>query len=129
MDVLGHGEASAFGGATLVDPDIAALRAKVEVVPYDPPLAWPQDRAVVVSITMDDGGVFEKECRIAHGSPDDPLSEGEILNKARALSLPAFPMLVPVLQEVMEAPEKTGKFPWRSVVSRITVRPASGDAG
>lgn len=125
MVVLGHGEASAFSGATLVDPDIVALRRKVEVVPYDPPLAWPQDRAVTVSITMDDGGLFQKECRVAHGSPDDPLSEPEILDKARALSSPAFPMLVPVLQELMEAPAKAAKVAWRSVVSRITSRPSA----
>ena len=124
MVVLGHGEASAFGGATLLDSDIVALREKVEVVPYDPPLAWPEDRAVAVSVVMDDGALFEKECRIAHGSPDNPLSEEEVLDKARALSSPAFPMLVPVLRELMEAPEKAAKLAWRSVVSRITARPS-----
>lgn len=119
MVVLGHGEASAFSGATLEDPDIIALRAKVEIVPYIPPRAWPHDRAVRVTITLDDGRIFEKECASAHGSPEDPLSEQEIFEKARLLTEPAYPMLVPVLQEILEVPESRKGLTWRAVVSKI----------
>jgi len=131
MVVLGHGDASAFGSATLEDPDIAALRGKVEVVPYVPPRPWPLDRAVRVAITLDDGRIFERECTIARGSPDEPLTDAEIIAKARALADPVYPMLVPVLREIMDVPEARNELTWRIVLARIASRGAcpvgSGD--
>ena len=128
MAVLGHGRADAFGAATLDDPDIVALRARVQVLPYDPPQAWPNDRAVHIAVTMDDDSVYEEECRLARGSPDRPLSEAEIVEKAESLASPVFPSMVCVLRRVLDSPESAAPLPWRQVVREMSSPSSAGGA-
>jgi 2-methylcitrate dehydratase PrpD len=119
MIVLRHGEAHAFSGATLADPDIAELRRKVEIIPYRPALPWPHDRAVRVEIAFSDGRMFARERLSARGSPDQPFSEQEVLDKAKSLCAPIYPRLVPVMFEVIAQSQKRLGQRWRSVVEDI----------
>lgn len=118
--VLGHGGAEAFDAATLDDPRIAALRQKVEMVPFEPALPPPHDRPARVSWTLVDGTRREAECLSARGGPDRPFAAEEILAKIEAICDPVYPALGPAARRAIALDPAFLAEPWDRAVARIT---------
>lgn len=82
------GFASTHDEGRLDDPAVAGLRKRAKVVPNaDLTVARPR-RQAIVEIRMKDGRSFRHHARVVRGTPDDPMSRQEVLDKARDLIAP-----------------------------------------
>src|SRR5581483_7371368 len=90
--VLVHGDAGmeAFGARALASQDVAMLRKKVKVVPFDRVLPPPDDRPARLELRLEDGRTLTQECLSARGGSDRPFTRDEILSKIAALSAGAY---------------------------------------
>ncbi|MDP6705578.1 MAG: MmgE/PrpD family protein [Alphaproteobacteria bacterium] len=118
--VLGHAGAEAFAADKLDDREIDMLRRRVEIGPFEPVPAPPNDRPARVRWTLDDGSEHEAECLSARGGPDRPFTRDEILAKIDAIARPVYPELGVVAQTVTALDPKTLALPWVEVVARFT---------
>ena len=78
----GHAGATAFHSSTLADPQLDALRHKVEIAAFEPVLPSPNDRPARVAIELSDGRVLRGECLSARGGADRPFETALLLEKA-----------------------------------------------
>jgi 2-methylcitrate dehydratase PrpD len=76
--------ASAHDPSRLEDPAVKALRARIQLRP-DPQL--PRRHPVIILKTRD-GGTREHATRAVRGTPDNPMSRGEVESKASELMAP-----------------------------------------
>ncbi|MGG5809271.1 MmgE/PrpD family protein [Falsiroseomonas sp. CW058] len=76
----------AFAPAAIARPELAALRARTTLV-QDPALhaAYPLRYGAAVTLTLADGSELRRTVPDALGDPENPLAEGQILDKARML--------------------------------------------
>ncbi len=90
MLVLGGVRLAAFAPAAMADPAIRAVMPKVSVS-LDPELAdaYPGRRAAKVRITLTDGRELYRYQPTRKGDPDAPLSDAEVSDKFRELTVPA----------------------------------------
>ncbi|WP_149539003.1 MmgE/PrpD family protein [Siccirubricoccus phaeus] len=90
MLVLGGVRIAAFTPENLANPAIRAVMPKVSVS-LDPELAkdYPGRRAAKVSIALQDGRELFRYQPTRKGDPDAPLSDAELSEKFRELSVPA----------------------------------------
>ena len=85
-----------FGPARIADPALAALQARVALIPdpaFDATYAWKQGARV--EITTTGGRVLERTVHGQRGSMHDPLSEAEIERKFRTLADGRVDLAVP----------------------------------
>ncbi len=71
----------------MTDPRIVALRSRVRIEPR--PGAHRRENAII-TLTLRDGRVFVKNPQTVRGQPEDPMSVGEVLSKARSLVEPVL---------------------------------------
>ena len=109
--------ARSFYSDTLQHPAIAALRNKIQVIPYVPTLPPPNDRPARVTVNLVDGRTLSAECLSAAGGPDRPFSEGIVMDKISQLSASAYPRFVSEMRRVIDLEEMQLARGWREVVS------------
>jgi 2-methylcitrate dehydratase PrpD len=116
----GTGGADAFTSATLADPSIDRLRARVSVAARATQLPPPNDRPARVVIDLIDGSRIDAECLSAVGGPDRPLSPEVIFEKLAALAAPAYPRIGPVLEALAKLEPARLAAGWRDLVDEFT---------
>ena len=81
----------AFAPERLLDPDVRAVLAKIEVV-ADPVLSkgYPGQRAAHVEIELNDGRVFKHFQPTRKGDPEMPLTDDEVNDKFLELAMPVI---------------------------------------
>jgi 2-methylcitrate dehydratase PrpD len=84
------GFASTHDEARWTDERVAALRAKARVVPSPELTVARPRRQAIVEITRTDGSVIRHHARVVRGTPEDPMSRDEVLDKARDLVMPVL---------------------------------------
>ncbi|QIG43186.1 MmgE/PrpD family protein [Nocardioides anomalus] len=92
--VAGRADPDVFGAELLHHPAVAALRTATSLGPLQPLPAPPHDRAARVTVHLVGGGVRTETCLSAKGSPDRPLSEADVLDKAGRLTTGVAPGFV-----------------------------------
>lgn len=99
--VHGHARAEAFAAETLTAPEVARLRERVELKPYDPVPPRPNDRPARLTLHFDDGATLTTECLSARGGPDRPFDEKVVLDKVEDIMRGVYPGFVPLARKVM----------------------------
>lgn len=116
---MGSGGADAFAAATLADPQLARLRERVSVKPWEPMLPPPNDRPARVTVRLSNGNQLEAECLSARGGPDRPLPPKTVLEKMSALAAPAYPRMRPVFEQLMTLPAARMAQGWADIVTEM----------
>jgi 2-methylcitrate dehydratase PrpD len=116
---MGSGGADAFAAATLADPQLARLRERVSVKPWEPMLPPPNDRPARVTVALVNGNRLEAECLSARGGPDRPLPPQTILEKMSALAAPVYPRMRPVFEQLMTLPAVRMTQGWADIVTEM----------
>jgi 2-methylcitrate dehydratase PrpD len=114
--LFGNAGAEAFAGARLNDAPLAALREKVELVPYENVPAWPNDRPARVTVVLDDGSKYSEECISAGGGPDKPFGPEMIKAKIDGIMAPAYPNAPQIIGRCLSLDRALLEMPWRDVV-------------
>jgi 2-methylcitrate dehydratase PrpD len=91
--IHGSAGAGAFARASLSDPQVAALRSRIRLVPHEELKPWPKDRPARVEVTLTDGSRRAVSIESARGGPDDPFSEAELRGKIAALTGELYPAM------------------------------------
>ncbi len=116
---LGTAGAKAFTFDTLGDKDIAALRRRVRLAPYDGIGAWPKDRPARVTWKFQDGGEMSAVCENARGGADQPFDEPTLLSKLADNAGAVFPAAPKLLAGIIAGDAALLKRPWRDVVADL----------
>jgi 2-methylcitrate dehydratase PrpD len=118
--VHGEGGAEAFHARTLAMPEVAALRHKVTLAPYEPEPGWPNDRPARVTWTLDDGTKLTEEVLSARGGPDLPFAPEEIRAKIRGIVDGPYPAMGAGLEAVTGLDPATLARRWDAAVAEMT---------
>ncbi len=118
--VLATGGQAAFSAAALVRDDIAALRDKVTLKPYQPLAPWPNDRPSRVTWIMKDGARHTAEKINARGGADQPFDEATLLGKLAENTASLFPAMAGVLTDLLHCRHGVDHLSWRDCVGRMT---------
>jgi 2-methylcitrate dehydratase PrpD len=99
--------ASVHDVARMDDPAVLALRRKVRIEAR--PGAHRRDNAII-TLTLTDGRVFERKPQTVRGTPEDPMTLAEVLEKAEGLIGPVLGSaqtaeLLAVLQRIESVPD------------------------
>jgi 2-methylcitrate dehydratase PrpD len=116
---FGHAGASAFHQRELTNPELVALRRKVEIAAFEPVMPPPNDRPARVTITLRDGRRLRSECLSAQGGRDRPFAEEQIIEKFRANVEAAYPESSEHLLPLVQQPHAV-RTTWRTLVAQIT---------
>ena len=116
----------AFAPERLLDPDVRAVLAKVEVT-ADPVLSkgYPGQRAAHVEIELNDGRVFKHFQPTRKGDPEMPLTDDEVNEKFLELAMPVIGD--PASRELLAALWALDKRP--DAIFDFTSRPRARAAG
>jgi 2-methylcitrate dehydratase PrpD len=81
----------AFAPERLLDPDVRAVLAKVEVI-ADPVLSkgYPNQRAAQVEVELNDGKLYQHFQPFRKGDPEMPLTDDEVNDKFHELAMPVI---------------------------------------
>ncbi|HTH96375.1 MAG TPA: MmgE/PrpD family protein [Stellaceae bacterium] len=71
--------------ARMQDPEVLAVRAKIEMVPSAEMTRTPPPRQATVEVTTHDGRIFSHHTGAVRGTPDNPMTRDEVEHKARKL--------------------------------------------
>ena len=118
--VLATGGQAAFSAAALARDDIAALRDKVTLKPYQPLAPWPNDRPSRVTWIMKDGARHTAEKINARGGADQPFDEATLLGKLAENTASLFPAMAGVLTDLLHCRHGVDHLSWRDCVGRMT---------
>ena len=118
--VLATGGQAAFSAAALARDDIAALRGKVTLKPYQPLAPWPNDRPSRVTWIMADGARHTAEKINARGGADQPFDEATLLGKLGENTAGLFPAMAGVLTDLLHRRNGIDHLSWRDCVGRMT---------
>ncbi len=118
--LLGHAGAEAFSTAAIEDRGIAALRARVELAPFEPLPPPPDERPARVTWHLADGTRLSAECLSARGGPDRPFSVPEILAKIAGITTPVYAGFDALADELAADPGRFAETPWPALVARLT---------
>ncbi|MEM8956843.1 MAG: MmgE/PrpD family protein [Pseudomonadota bacterium] len=77
------GFAGSHDSDRMEDPHIRALRRKVRLVPDGTLSRARPERQAIVTVEMADGTTRRHHTRVVHGTPDDPMTPGDVAAKAR----------------------------------------------
>jgi 2-methylcitrate dehydratase PrpD len=118
--VLGHAGAPAFAADSLNDPQIDAIRRKVDIAPFEAIPEWPNDRPSRIRLTLDDGATFQSECMSARGGPDRPFARDEILEKIDGICDPVYPTLGGIARQAIALDAALLGQSWDRTVAEFT---------
>ncbi|PYY08082.1 MAG: MmgE/PrpD family protein, partial [Acidobacteria bacterium] len=74
--------------ARMQDPKILRVRSKVVLTPDAQLEALYPKREAIVEITLADGTVLTERVEAVRGTPDNPMTQDEVINKSRDLMIP-----------------------------------------
>lgn len=114
--VFGHAGAEAFHADTLGDPDLAKLRQRVTITPFQPRMEPPNDRPARVTLSLRDGRMLAGECLSAKGGPDRPFTEGQIKAKAEMILRGVYPGALALLAAAGRLDHAILGRSWRGIV-------------
>jgi len=118
--VLGHAGASAFAAESLDNPQINALRHKVDIAAYPDIPDWPNDRPSRVKLSLVGGETMETEVLSARGGPDRPFTQDEILAKIDSICDPVYPKLGNIARQTIALDRALLDCRWEQVVAEFT---------
>ncbi len=118
--VHGDGGFEAFAASQLARPEIAALRHRVTLAPYEPEPDWPNDRPARVTWTLDDGTRLTEEVLSARGGPDLPFTPDEIRAKIRGIVAAPYPAMAPALDAILALDDVALGRRWDEAVAAMT---------
>jgi 2-methylcitrate dehydratase PrpD len=72
------------------DPEVLRQRAKVELIPDESLSQFLPVRVALVEVTLDNGTTLSERVEAVRGTPRNPMSQSEVLNKARDLIDPVL---------------------------------------
>ena len=124
----GHAGAPAFHTGTLSSPEIAALREKVAIAPFEPEPDAPNDRPARVTWEHESGSHLTRECLSAKGGPDRPFTEAEVRAKIRGILDEPYPGLASAMIAVMDVAPDVLARPWRETLAADRTRTRAEDA-
>jgi 2-methylcitrate dehydratase PrpD len=110
----------AFSASVLSQPDVAALRHKVTMSPYEPMPEWPNDRPTRVTWTLKDGRTLTEEVTSARGGPDLPFGPDEIRAKIKSIVSEPYPAMFGALEKILALDPAILASGWRETVARMT---------
>lgn len=119
---MGNTGPRAFSEEAIGDPDVAFLRNRVRLLPYEPLLAWPNDRPARLVITMDDGQQLCTECMSAPGGPDQPVSTEMLLQKVADLTVADFPLFPYHARSIVEGDGGMRRKTWQEIITKMLSR-------
>lgn len=119
---LGHANVSAFFHDQISNPAIAALRERVELVPYAPAPVPPNDRPARVTWHFSDGSELMAACESARGEPGRPFTPQDIEDKVKVIASPVYPGLVRIASALMTGDPQVREQTWSSVVAQIAAK-------
>jgi 2-methylcitrate dehydratase PrpD len=80
--------AAAHDKPRMKDRDVLRERVKVELIPDDDLQRLSPKRIAIVEVTLNDGTRFIERVEAVRGTPENPMSRGEVIAKARDLMTP-----------------------------------------
>ena len=120
---IGSTGPQAFSEEVIEDPEVAFLRNRVRLLPYEPLPAWPEDRPARLVITMDDGRQLDTECMSAPGGPDHPISAEMLLQKVAGLTADDFPSFPDHARSIVEGNGGMRGKTWQEIIMKMLARP------
>jgi len=102
-----------FRDADVHHPELQSVMRKIRLVPWD--TAQPSPIASAVTVTMRDGTVIKAEVADFKGTPDNPLSAGELRDKVLLLTRDHDPGGVTVMFDRLLCLEQEPGLDWVSV--------------
>ena len=118
--MLGHAGAPAFAAESLDNPQINALRRKVDIAAYPDIPDWTNDRPSRVKLSLVGGETMETEVLSARGGPDRPFTQDEILAKIDSICGPVYPKLGNIARQTIALDRTLLDCPWEQVVAEFT---------
>ncbi len=79
---------AAHDHARMTAPDIQAIRNRITVVPSADLTAARPERQAIIELVLKDGRKVSHHAKAVRGTPDDPMSDAEVEDKARDLMTP-----------------------------------------
>lgn len=119
--VTGRTDPTVFDAAMLGDPEVAGLRQRVRLEPFEPLPEPPHDRPARVTVAYADGTSRSATCLSAVGGPDRPLDEGQVLDKIAALTADAAPTFGEVAHALVGSRSSESR-PWEAVLATLLGR-------
>ena len=119
---LGTAGAKAFTFDTLSDKNIAELRRRVRLAPYEGIGPWPRDRPARVTWKFRDGGEMSAVCESARGGADQPFDEPTLLSKLADNAGAVFPAAPKLLASIIAGDEALLQRPWSELISVLVER-------
>ena len=123
---LGTAGARAFTFDTLADENIARLRRRVRIAPYENLPPFPKDRPARVTWRFADGAEMTATCESARGGADQPFDEPTLLSKLAENAGDVFPAAPAMLASIIRGDATQLARPWRDIAAemlRTRIRP------
>jgi len=105
---------------SLHDPEIADLRRRVSLRPFEPFMPPPNDRPARVRFRFPDGSQYQAECHCARGSPSTPFGYEAIRQKVDGICDAVYPRIPEVMDRLADLDDRLLSSSWGDVVSLIT---------
>jgi 2-methylcitrate dehydratase PrpD len=121
--IHGRIDAETLSLDSLHDPEVADLRQRVSIRPFEPPMPPPNDRPARVRFRFPDGSQYQAECLCARGSPSTPFAFETIRQKVDGICADVYPRLPEVMDRLADLDEGLLGSSWDAVVARITGAP------
>ena len=121
---LATGGQAAFSAQALQRSDIARLRHRVVLKPYEPLAPWPNDRPARVTWVLDDGTRHTAERLNARGGADVPFDEATLVEKFIENTRTIFPVMASYADPILNARNGLDAMAWRDLVELMVEVPA-----
>ncbi len=121
---FGSTEPATFSSTYLDHPDIRRIRSQVHMELFDDVGPPPHDRPAEVTVELIDGMTFRSVCMSARGGPDRPLDRGEILHKAKSLTIDSRPNFIEAATALLEG-RIVGSDSWSDFLQTAGLRNSS----
>ena len=117
-----HGgiDSATLSPKSLNDPEVAKLRQRVSIQPFEPPMAPPNDRPARVRFEFPDGSQYQGECLCARGSPSIPFDFPTIRRKVDGICRDVYPRLGEVMDRLAGLDDDLLGSSWDDAVGQIT---------
>ena len=121
---LATGGQAAFSAQALNRADIARLRHRVILKPYEPLAPWPHDRPARVTWILADGTRHTTECLNARGGADMPFDQKTLMEKFIENTHAVFPAMTDYVQKTLKGPSEIDSMGWDELVRLMVEIPA-----
>ena len=121
---LATGGQSAFSAQALQNSNIARLRHRVALRPYEPLAPWPHDRPARVTWVLSDGTRHSAECLNARGGADMPFDQAILLEKFAENTGAVFPAMADYARKIINGKSEIDLMTWDELVKAMVERPA-----